>query len=142
MTLPVVTYPDPEAIVKARIEAAYTGRVETYKPDTVSIEFPGPDLATIHAQVAYEGPAAEDQYPAKERSQVRVVLWAPQGRRDDVKNAASLTLGLLCSTPPGAGVGSIRKILGRSKVITDPDTKHLMCWFLIRVNLRGTQLPD
>lgn len=145
MTLPIVTYPDPEAIVKTRITTACAPRSEPYKPTTASIEFPPPGLTGIHAQVAYEAPAPEDNYPGKERSQVRVTLWAPKGRRSDVKAAASLVLGLLCATPPAdsaPGVGSIRKILGRSAVVTDPDTEYLMCWFLVRVNLRGTQLPD
>lgn len=140
--LPIVSYPDPEAVVKARIVAACGPRAEAYKPTASGVGFPGPDLTGIYAQVALESPAPEDNYPVKERDQLRVTLWAPQGRRSDVKNAASLVLGLLCSTPSGGDVASISKILGRSAVITDPDTKYLMCWFLVRVSLRGTQLPS
>lgn len=140
--LPIVTYPDSEAVVKTRILAACALRDEPYKPTAAGIDFPEPGLTSIYAQVALESPAPEDNYPAKERDQVRVTLWGPQGRRSDVKAAASLVLGLLCSTPSGGDVASISKILGRSAVITDPDTKYLMCWFLIRVSLRGTQLPS
>jgi hypothetical protein len=141
VVLPIVIYPDPEAVVKTRIETACADRDETYRPTTVSVEFPGKNLTGIHAQVVHDAPSPDDSYPAKERDQVRVVLWGPQGRRSDVKDAASLVLGLLCATDPADGNGTIRKILGRSAVSTDPDTKYLMCWFLVRVNLRGTQLP-
>lgn len=141
-SLPIVTYPDPEAVVRSRILAAVAGRLESYKPSAVGVDFPGPGLSSIYAQVALEGPAPEDRYPARERHQVRVTLWAPEGRRSDVKNAASLVLGLLCSTPSDSTVATIRRQLGRSAVITDPDTKYLMCWFLVRVSLHGTQLPS
>lgn len=140
--LPIVTYPDPEAAVKARIEAACTGRMESYKPATAGGKFPGPGLTAIYAQVALEGPSPEDNYPAKERHQVRVTLWGPADRRADVKDAASLVLGLLCSTPSDETIASISRQLGRSAVIADPDTKYLMCWFLVRVSLHGTQLAS
>lgn len=140
-TLPLVTFPDPEAVVRGRILAAVEGREETYLPTSAGVDFPGPGLTEIYAQVDHEAPAPDDNYPAKERNQVRVTLWAPKGRRSDVKAAASLVLSLLCSTPSGGDVATISRQLGRSQVVTDTDTDYLMCWFLVRVSLRGTQLP-
>lgn len=142
MALPIVTYPDPEAAVRSRIIAACTGRLEDYLPAVVDVKFPPPNLTGIYAQVALESPSPEDNYPAKQRNQVRVTLWAPKGHRSDVKDAAGLVLGLLCSTPPDSQIATIRQQLGRSGVVTDPDTDYLACWFLVRVSLRGTQLAS
>lgn len=132
MTLPVVTFEDPERYTIDVVEAKFTGRDETYKPTSVATGFP--TAVGYHVQVDLENTPADD-FPARERSQVRITCWAPAGKRTEVKQLASLTQGLLATDP------RIRPIGGRSKPTTDPDTKAELCWFLVRVNLPGNQEP-
>jgi hypothetical protein len=144
VTLPIVTYPDAEAELVTYLRAVYADRDEAFKPAESAIATKMPATLTggiTYVQVVHETSPGDD-YPAKERAQVRVVCWAPGDHRSDVKSLASLTQGLLNSHPGSAGVGNVRTLIGRSTPTTDPDTKNLMCWFLVRVNLRGTQLAS
>jgi hypothetical protein len=129
--LPLVTFADPERLVIDACETAWTGRLEPYKPTSVETGFPT-DTSTYHVQIDLENTPGDD-YPARERNQVRITCWAPPKKRTDVKALASVTQGLLNMHP------RIRPIGGRSRPVTDPDTKAEMCWFLVRVNNPGIQ---
>jgi hypothetical protein len=92
-------------------------------------------------QVELEIGAADD-YPITERARVRFTAYAAPGKRSDVKALASLTQALIASQPGSDDVASTRVILGRSNVITDPDTKNLMVWFLAEVSMQPTLLAS
>lgn len=139
MSKPLVTFPDPEAAVINALKAAYLARVESYKPATITTAFPAAALTTAtHVQVELEAGNADD-YPVTERAQVRVTCYASKDHRSNVKALASLTQGLTY-TLAGGSIAGVDILIGRSDVITDPDTKNLMCWFLARVNLKATLL--
>jgi hypothetical protein len=140
MSKPLVTFPDPEAAVINALKAAFLPRVETYKPATITTSFPATLTTSAHIQVELEVGNADD-YPIAERAQVRVTCYAAPGKRTDVKRLASLAQGLLY-THAGGDVAGVDILIGRSDVITDPDTKNLMCWFLARVNLKATLLAS
>lgn len=144
---PLVTFGDPEAAVINALKAAFAPRAETYKPATITTAFPAAALTTAtHVQVELEVGNAAD-YPIVERAQVRVTCYGPSvhssssGRnaRTEIKALASLTQGLLY-TYAGGDVAGVDILIGRSDVVTDPDTKNLMVWFLARVNLKATLL--
>lgn len=137
---PLVVFPDPEAALVNYLKAAFLPRTEPYKATSVSTGFPA-STATYHLQVELEAGNADD-YPVAERAQVRVNCWAPAGKRSDVKDLASLAMGLAYSHPGSSDVAGCQILGGRSDVITDPDTQRLMCWFLVRVNLKATLLAS
>lgn len=137
---PLVVFPDPEAVVIGYLTTALAGRLEPYAAATVSTGFPAA-AATYHVQVEFEAGNADD-YPVTERAQVRVNCWAPAGKRTDAKALASLVQGLLYVHPGDSDLAGITLPGGRSSVVTDPDTKRLMCWFLVRVNLKATLLAS
>lgn len=137
---PLVTFPDPEAALIGYLKTALTGRLEPYAAATVSTGFPA-TAATYHVQVELEAGNADD-YPVTERAQVRVNCWAPAGKRSDAKALASLAQGLLFAHPGTAEIAGVTMLGGRSAVTTDPDTKRLMCWFLVRVNLKANVLAS
>ena len=144
---PLVTFPDPEAAVINALKAAYLPRVETYKPTTIKSSIPvdaeGKPITlttATHVQVELEVGNADD-YPIAERAQIRVTCYAAPGKRTDVKRLASLTQGLLY-THAGGDIAGVDILIGRSDVVTDPDTKNLMVWFLARVNLKATLLAS
>jgi hypothetical protein len=137
---PRVIFGDPEALLINHLKAEFTPRPETYKPATITTAFPAAALTTqTHVQVELEAGNASD-YPITERAQVRVTCYAAPGKRTDVKRLASLAQALVYSYPGDADVAGCSIIAGRSDVITDPDTKNLMVWFLARVNLKATLL--
>jgi hypothetical protein len=140
MSKPLVTFPDPEAAVVNALKAAFLPRAEAYKPATITTSFPATLTTTTHIQVELEVGNADD-YPIAERAQVRVTCYAAPGKRTDVKRLASLAQGLLY-THAGGDVAGVDILIGRSDVITDPDTKNLMVWFLARVNLKATLLAS
>lgn len=131
--LPVVIFADPERFTIDVLEDLWTGRAEDFKPTSIATGFPT-DTTKYHLQVDLENTPGDD-YPARERNQIRVVAWAPPKERTKVKELASLTQGLLNTNP------RIRVVGGRSRPVTDPDTKAQMCWFLIRLNNPGIQQP-
>ena len=139
---PLVTFPDPESAVVSRLTTAFTGRPETYKPATITVNFPTTALTTAtHLQVEAESGGAAD-WPVTERAQVRVTCYAGPGKRANVKALASLTQGLLLSWLGDDEVAGIVPLIGRSNVITDPTTKNLMVWFTVRVDLKATLLAS
>lgn len=142
MTKPLVTFADPEALVIAYLKAQFVPRVETYKPATVTVDFPASVLTTAtHLQVEIESSGDADR-PILERGQIRVTAYAGPGKRTNVKLLASLAQGLLYRHPGDSSAAGIFPLIGRSDVIEDPTTKNLMVWFLARVDLKATQLAS
>ena len=140
MSIPTVTFADPEALEVDYLKSRFLPRSESYKPATVTTAFPATALtSTTHVQVELELGGAAD-YPVTERAQVRFTCYAAPGKRTDVKALASLTMALIASQPGSSSVAGTSILIGRSPVITDPDTKNLMVWFLARVNLLATPL--
>jgi hypothetical protein len=149
VTTPVVVHGDDERGLIDRLTTLWAAIDEDYTPAHIGVEIPVTLTDTTQLQVQHET-SPPDDYPARERAQTRITCWAPEDHRGQVKNLASRTLGLLTAmTPDAAGpvttevqrIGSVRVILGRSRVVQDPDTKNLAIWFLVRTSLRGTQLP-
>lgn len=142
MTKVGVTFGDPESLEIDYLTSAFAGRAEQYKAATVTPNFPATALTTTtHVQVELEAGGAAD-YPIAERAQVRFTCYAPPGKRTWAKGLASLTQGLVFSQPSGGGVQGVRMLIGRSDVVTDPDTKNLMVWFLAEITLAPTALAS
>jgi hypothetical protein len=137
---PLVVFADPEAKVVNYLKSTLVPRLEAYAPATVTTSFPMTLTTRPHIQVELESGNADD-YPVTERAQVRVTCWAPPGKRTDAKALASLAQAFVY-TYSDADVAGCDILIGRSDVITDPDTKNLMCWFLARVNLKATLLAS
>jgi hypothetical protein len=140
MSKPLVTFPDPEAAVINALKAAFLPRAEAYKPATITTSFPAALTSSTHIQVELEVGNADD-YPIAERAQVRVTCYASKDHRTNVKALASLAQGLVYGLS-GGSIAGVDILVGRSDVITDPDTKNLMCWFLARVNLKAIVLAS
>lgn len=139
---PRVIFADPEAALINHLKAQFATRAESYKPATVTSAFPTAALVNAtHVQVELEVGNADD-YPIAERAQVRVTCYAAPGMRSDVKRLASLAQALVYSHPGDADVAGCSILVGRSDVVTDPDTKNLMVWFLARVNTKATLLAS
>lgn len=147
---PLVTFPDPEAAIHAYYVEAFAARSEEYKPATIGTGYPGATLDNAtHLQVQLEAGNADD-YPVTERAQVRVTAHVPPDRgagdtvggRSDAKRLATLAQGLLYAHPGDDEVAGCRPQLGRSDVITDPDTRNLMVWFTFWVDLKATVLAS
>jgi hypothetical protein len=140
---PLVTFPDPEAHQIAALKAAFAPRSETYKPATISTSFPTAALTgdATHVQVELEVGGADD-YPITERAQVRYTCYAAPGKRTNVKALASLTQGLVYAQVGDGSVSGAFIRIGRSDVVTDPDTKNLMVWFIASVSLKATVLAS
>jgi hypothetical protein len=134
---PLVTFPDPEAVVRSYLAGAYP---EGEKPTTVSTEPPAARLAAgaTHLQVELAGTFVGD-YPAVERATVRLNCYAGPGQRSVVKAMATRAQGLLSTHPGDATVFGTLPLVGRSSVIADPATQNLMVFCTFRVNLRPTQ---
>lgn len=135
MTLPLVTFGDPEVEMVDYLKAAYASRSESFKPAKVSTEPPVKLVDSTHLQVEMDGTPA-DVYPAGEFPTVRFTCHVPAGQRSDVKALASLTEGLVYRFPGSSAVAGAFPLLGRSSVVTDPTTKNLMVWFTARVTMR------
>lgn len=131
MVMPLVDLPDAEReVIDVLLAAGHP---------VVSTEFPDETLtgSTYWLQVDQE-PSNADDYPVVERAQVRITAHVAPGRRTAVKEHASDALADLCSFAGNSSVSGIFPRAGRSDVSTDPDTKNLMCWVLVRVDLLAT----
>jgi len=134
------TFPDPEAALIAHLDAALTA--------TVSTTFPQTAILAPHVQVELEA-GDDNDYPVTERAQVRVTCHGPssypsgsgKSSRTEVKALASLARAHAV-TLRSAAVSGVFPRGGRSGVIKDPDTGNLMCWFLVRVDLKATLLAS
>ena len=140
---PMVTFPDPESHQVDYLTTAFAARPEAYKPASVSPNFPAVVLTgnTTHLQVELEVGSATD-YPITERAQVRYTCYAAPGKRTNVKALASLAQALVYAQPGDASVAGAFIRIGRSPVVTDPDTKNLMVWFIASLNLKATPLAS
>lgn len=140
MSKPLVTFGEPDKLMRDYLRPLLLARPELYAPNTVTAGFPDALTSGTHLQVELEAANADD-YPITERCQVRFNCWAPKGKPSDVKAAASLVMALVSAAQGGTIAGT--KILGgRSSVVEDPTTGYLMCWFLARVDLLATPLAS
>lgn len=139
---PLVTFADPESVVRTYLLAAFAGRSEVYKPATITNAFPTAALTNdaTHVQVELDG-AGVDDYPVTERATVRVTCYAAPTKPSNAKNLASLTQGLLYAFAGNADAHGIDPLTGRIKT-ADPTTKNQMVSFTVRVNMRATQLAS
>lgn len=128
---PLVDLPDAErAVIDVLEDAGHT---------TVKTDYPSSLLAGTDywLQVDQESSNTDD-YPVAERVQVRVTVHAGFKRRSAVKEHASDVLADLYSFTGSADVAGIVPLGGRSAVSTDPDTGNVMCWVLVRVDLKAS----
>jgi hypothetical protein len=130
---PLVTLGDAE---RETIDALKAGGM------TASTTYPSSTLSgtAVVAQVELEALNTDD-YPVVGRAQVRVTLHAAPGRRNEVKAAADKAMRLLYSSPGNAAVAAYFP-RGGGDVSTDPDTKNLMCWVLMRADLKAVLLAS
>lgn len=128
---PLVDLPDAERQVIDVLLAAGHPVVSTNFPDE---PLTGTDY---HLQVDLEASDTDD-YPIVERAQVRVTAHAANGRRTAVKDYAQQALADLYSASGLASVAGIWPVSGRSAVSIDPDTRNVMCWVLVRVDLKAS----
>jgi hypothetical protein len=126
-----VDLPDAERQV---VDVLLAAGHETVKTDYPSESLTGTDY---WLQVDQE-PADSSAYPVLERAQVRVTAHAASGRRTAVKTYAAEALADLCSFAGNASVSGIFPRAGRSDVSIDPDTRNVMCWVLVRVDLKAS----
>ena len=133
-------FADPERLFIDGLKAAFAARSEAYLPARVSTSFPDVALTgdATHVQVELEQGDPSD-YPVTERAQVRVTCYAAPGHRDNVKNLASLAHALALGLA-GPSLAGVQPRLGRSSVATDPSTKNLMVWFIVRADLLAQPL--
>lgn len=144
MVKPLVTFGDPESLMRSYLVAEFAARGEAWKPATITTAFPTSALSKpngTHVQIEAEVGNVED-FPVTERAQVRFTCYAAPGERTIVKQLASLTQGLVLSHPGDSVVVGTRPQIGRSDVVTDPATKNLMCWFTAWIDLKATQLAS
>jgi hypothetical protein len=132
---PLVTFGDPEELAGAYLAGLGIA-------STVGTSFPTSTLATgvKHLQVELEAGGVAD-YPVTERAQVRVTCHMGPNQRGAVKDLASLAQGHLTRFASDE-VSGVVPLIGRSDVITDPATKNLMVWFVVRVDLTATLLAS
>jgi hypothetical protein len=132
----LVTFADPEKAI-----ATYLGTCDLGAAVTIDSSFPSTSLAGTArwVQVELDGTPGTPYY--LEQPTIRVVAWAPNGKRSDVKALASLLRGHLLRHPGDDDVCGVKSLVGRSAVGTDPDTKNLSCWGTVRVSLRPHPAP-
>jgi hypothetical protein len=140
---PRVTFGDPESLQIDYLTTEYAARSESFKPATISPNFPTTALVgnATHIQVELEVGGAGD-YPVAERANVRFTCYANKLKRSNVKELASLTMALVYAQPGTAAIEGARILIGRSDVITDPATKNLMVWFLAEITLSPAALAS
>lgn len=137
MTKPLVVFADPEKKLIDYFTTAFASRVEAYKPATVSTDFPAAALTTAtHLQVELESTDTDDR-PVAERAQVRVTAYAGPAKRTNVKALASLAEGLAERWAGDSQIVGAKIVVGRSDVSTDPTTKNVMVWFLVRLDMKA-----
>lgn len=128
---PLVDLPDAERqVIDVLLAAGHT---------VVSTNFPDLPLTGSNYALQVDLEASNtDAYPVSERAQVRVVVHAAHGRRTAVKDVAQEVLADLYSWSGNASVAGIVPVSGRSAVSTDPDTRNVMCWVIVRVDLKAS----
>lgn len=139
MSKPLVTFAAPDKAVRDYLRPLLVARSEAYAPNTVTADFPSALTTGTHLQVELESSSTAD-YPIVERDQVRFTVWAPRGRPSDALDAASLVMAYVYALAGVASIAGTVILIGRSDVVTDPDTGYEMCWFLARVDMLATPL--
>lgn len=136
---PVLTFGDPEAAIRAYLDAAFVGSLADRKPSKIATDPPSAPLGeATHVQVELDGtPSTADLL---DRPTIRLNVSAGPGRRTAVKALASLVQGLVAAHPGDDLVLATRRLVGRSAVVTDPATKNLMVWMTFRVTLKPTKV--
>jgi hypothetical protein len=125
---PLVDLPDAERqLMTVLLDLGYA---------SVSTDYPSTRLSStaVHIQVDLESSNTDD-FPVTERAQVRVVVHAGEGRRGAVKAKAAEVLADLYSFTGNADIAGIVPLSGRSAISSDPTTRNVMCWVLVRVDL-------
>jgi hypothetical protein len=132
---PLVTFADPEAVARTYLLAEFAGRVEAYKPATVTNSFPTSSLSgdATHVQVELDG-VPGGGYPVTERATVRVTCYSAPTNPSNAKDLASLTQGLLYTFPGSADVHGFVPLTGRVKTV-DPTTRNHMVSFTMRADM-------
>jgi len=133
---PLVTFADPERVIRAYQQARWSGRPEVYAPDTFSNSFPTVALTgdATHLQIELDGSA--DEYPVTERATVRLTFYSAPTSQDNAKNGASLARAFCLTHPGDADVAGVAPLTGRLKAV-DPDTRNNMVSFTVRVSLKA-----
>lgn len=127
MSKPLVDLPDAEREVIDALLAAGHAQVKT--------DYPSIPLGSSEEWLQVDLESSNvDAYPVAERAQVRVTVHVAGGRRTSAKRIAAEVLADLY-TYASANVAGVVPLGGRSAVSTDPATKNVMCWVLVRVNL-------
>lgn len=131
MVKPLVDLPDAERQVIAILESVGHSNVST--------AYPSEPLTGTNVRIQVDLESSDTAgYPFTERAQVRVVAHAAENRRTAVKQLASDVLADLYSFAGNASVAGIVPVSGRSAISTDPDTGNVMCWVLVRVDLKAS----
>jgi hypothetical protein len=123
----LVDLPDAERVVIDALEAA--------GHEVVTTNYPAETLAGTDYVLQVDLEASNiDDFPVVERAQVRVVAHVGPNRRGAAKQHAAEALADLYVYSSSA-VAGIVPLTGRSTPSTDPATKNVMCWVLVRVDL-------
>lgn len=126
-----VNLPDPERELITILTTALGAGI-------VSTDYPSAALVGTARKVQVDLEAGNtDDYPITERAQVRVTCHRAPGKRTDVKADAATVLRHLV-TSRTANIAGIVPLGGRSGVSTDPTTGNVMCWLLVRVDLKAS----
>ena len=131
MAKPLVDLPDAEEVVRDVLLAA--GHTD------VRGEFPSNRLSgTSYVLQVDQEPGDARRYPIVERVPVRVTVHVAPGRRTAAKELASDVLADLYTFAGDADCAGIVPRSGRSAISTDPSTRNVMCWVLVRVDLKAS----
>lgn len=135
MTRLTVTYPDPERAVVDLL----AGLLPAYETGvTVGLGVPtgwAPSSPT-HVQVAWDGtPVAVE--PVMQAATVRIVVRA--ATTTEAKRVAQAVRGMLLGWSGDAPVTAVAPLVGVQPA-RDPDTRHELAWFTVRVTVRSTPL--
>lgn len=139
MTGPLVEFGDPERAIIDYLAGAYIGALAERKPTEFDVHPPVRTLVSGVSRLQVELDGTPIVEPMIERATIRCtyhVSPSTPDKRDAVKKGASLARGLVLSHPGDEVVWGTQPLVGRSRVLTDPDTSNLMVWFTIRANLR------
>lgn len=131
MAKPLVDLPDAERkAIDVLLAAGHS---------VVSTNFPSETLSESDEviQVDLEGSDSSD-YPIVERAQVRIVGHCGPGRRTAVKALVAEAIADLYTLEGDADVAGVVILTGRSSIVTDPTTGNVMCWALVRLDLKAS----
>jgi len=138
VSIPLVTFADPEVAVVDYLTTALAGRSESYTSGvTVGAFYPRSSTdAPVQpfVQVSWDGTPTVP-YPITERATIRVTCWADNP--GPAKLTAQLVQGLLAVHPGDTGVFAVQILTGPLPA-RDPDTGLFGVSLTCRVSLRPT----